>query len=379
MRILQLSKFFPPVRGGIETVAFELTEGLNARGHRTDVLCADLGRTTHVERTHRYTVERAGSWAKLLSTSMSPALAWRMLRLRSRYDVVHVHLPNPMANAALWLARSPARLVLHWHSDIVNQPRALRLYAPLQEWMLRRADAIIATSPAYAEHSPWLAPYQAKVRIVPPGLDPTLFAQDPRRLAEAAAAIRRRYQDRPIVFALGRMAAYKGFDSLVDVARRMQADAQFVVCGAGELLEAHRAQVRAAGIADRIAFVGGLSALDVEAHFAAASVFCLPSRSRAEAFGMVLLEAMAAGLPIVANDIAGSGVGWVNAEGETGFNVPVGDDAAMAAALDRLLADPDLARRMGEAGRRRLEEVFSTSRMIDGTLAVYDEARAPRA
>src|SRR5262249_20789332 len=156
----------------------------------TDVLCADLGPRTRIERTHRYTVERAGSLGKLLSTSMSPALVWRMLRLRARYDVVHVHLPNPMANLALWLARRPAPVVLHLPRDIVTQPRALRLSAPLQGWLLERADAIIATSPAYAEHSTWLAPYQHKVRIVPLGLDPKRFAQDRRRVAEAAEAIR---------------------------------------------------------------------------------------------------------------------------------------------------------------------------------------------
>lgn len=377
VKILQLSKFYPPVRGGIETVALELTEGLNARGMQTDVLCAGLELRTVIERKHDHTVVRAGSLGRLLSTSMSPGLAWRFMGLRSRYDLVHVHLPNPMANLALWLARSPARIVLHWHSDIVNQPRALRLYAPLQDWLLRRADAVIATSPAYAEHSPWLRSYQDKVRIVPLGFEPRRFAQDAQRIAKAAEAVRSRYQGRPIVFALGRMAGYKGFDHLLQVSRRMRHDARIVVCGGGELLEAHREGVHAAGLADRVAFVGELPLADVDAHFAAASVFCLPSQSRAEAFGMVLLEAMAAGLPIVASDIVGSGVGWVNVDGETGYNVPVSDDGAMAAALDRVLADPALARRLGAAGRERLERHFSTTAMLDGTLAVYREIGLP--
>jgi glycosyltransferase involved in cell wall biosynthesis len=127
VKILQLSKFYPPVRGGIETVALELTEGLNARGVQTDVLCAGLEPRTVIERKHAHTVVRAGSLGRLLSTSMSPALAWRFMGARRRYDLVHVHLPNPMANLAMWLARSPARVVLHWHSDIVNPPRALRV------------------------------------------------------------------------------------------------------------------------------------------------------------------------------------------------------------------------------------------------------------
>ncbi len=371
MQILQFSKFYPPVQGGIETVALELTEGLNARGLRTDVLCADLGPRTVVEQRQGYTVERAGSLGKLLSTSMSPALAWRYLRTHARYDVVHVHLPNPMANLALWLARSDARIVVHWHSDIVNQPRALRLYLPLQDWLLRRADAIIATSEAYAAHSPWLRPYLDKVRVVPLGLRAPRPSPDHARIAAAAQAIRQRHGGRPIVFALGRMAVYKGFETLIQAAPMLHRDAQIIVGGGGELLETHRLGVKAAGMGHRIRFVGELAADDVAAHLAAADVFCLPSRSRAEAFGMVLLEAMAASLPIVASDIPGSGVSWVNVEGSTGYNVRVADPRALADAVNALLDDPALAARMGAAGRRRLDEVFTEQQMVERTLAVY--------
>ncbi len=371
LQILQFSKFYPPVQGGIETVALELTEGLNARGLRTDVLCAALGRQTVVEQREGYTVERAGSLGKLLSTSMSPALVARYRRMRARYDVVHVHLPNPMSNLALWLARSDARIVVHWHSDIVNQPRALRLYLPLQEWLLRRADAIVATSAAYAAHSPWLRPHLAKVHVVPLGLRAPLPVPNHERIAEAAAAIRRRHGDRPLVFALGRMAVYKGFETLIEAAPLLHHDAQVIVGGGGELLETHRRGVKVANLGHRIRFIGEMSADDVAAHLAAADVFCLPSHSRAEAFGMVLLEAMAASLPIVASDIRGSGVSWVNVEGETGFNVRVADSRALADAVNALLDDPALAARMGAAGRRRLDQEFSEQRMVDRTLAVY--------
>ena len=374
MQILQFSKFYAPFAGGIESVAQELTVGLNARGFRTDVLCAGLEYETRIERVDGYTVERAGSLGKLLSTSMSPALVSRFMRMRERYDIVHVHLPNPMANLALWLARCPSHIVVHWHSDIVNQPMALRLYAPLQEWLLRRADAIIVTSAAYAEHSPWLRPHMTKVKVVPLGVNRARTEREVRDAEAVARDIRHRHGDRPIVFALGRMTSYKGFETLIESAGLMKHDAQVIVGGGGELLEHHRRQVHLAKLEHRIRFAGEMSADDVHAHMAAADVFCLPSRSRAEAFGVVLLEAMAAGLPIVASDIVGSGVSWVNTDGETGTNVPVGDSAALAQALDSIVGDCALARRMGEAGRCRLEEMFTADQMVENTLTVYREA-----
>ncbi len=373
MKILQFSKFYPPFAGGIESVALELTVGLNARGFRTDVLCAGLELETRIEDADGYTIERAGSLGKLLSTSMSPALIWRFMKMRQRYDIVHVHLPNPMANLALWLAACPSRIVVHWHSDIVNQPRALQFYAPLQEWLLRRADAIIATSATYAEHSHWLRPHLSKVKVVPLGVNPARTERELCNVRDVACKVRHTYGERPLVFALGRMTSYKGFETLIESVGLMKHDVQVVVGGSGELLMHHRRQVHLARLEHRIRFVGEMSPDEVQAHMAAADVFCLPSRTRAEAFGVVLLEAMAAELPIVASDIVGSGVSWVNRDGETGINVPVGDSAAMAHAIDSILSDPAKAQRMGAAGRHRLEAVFTADHMVENTLAVYRE------
>ena len=162
MKALQISKFYPPVMGGIESVAFELTEGLNRRGVETDVLCAHTGPSTLRERSPTgYRIVRAGSLGKLLSTSMSLAMLREARRMCDAYDVIHVQMPDPMAALALWFARPRARIVLHWQSDVINQRRALKLYEPLQTWLLRRADAIIATTPQYAEASPSLRAWKS--------------------------------------------------------------------------------------------------------------------------------------------------------------------------------------------------------------------------
>lgn len=297
-----------------------------------------------------------------------------LARARGCYEVLHVHLPNPMANLALCLVGWPGRVVLHWHSDIVNQQRALRVYEPLQTWLLQRADAIIATSEPYARHSPWLRPWQHKVRVVPLGIDPDRPFGTAADRAVARTALDARLGNAPLVLAIGRMAGYKGFEYLVSAVTHLQPDARVVVIGGGPLLDERRARVRAAGLEHRIEFTGRLSDAEVGAYLERAQVFCMPSVNRAEAFGMVLLEAMAARLPIVATDIPASGVPWVNVHGETGYNVPVADPRALAEALNGLLANPGRARALGEAGRQRLEHHFTANRMVEGTLAVYSSA-----
>ncbi|SHL95507.1 glycosyltransferase [Rhizobacter sp. OV335] len=368
MKILQFSKFYPPVIGGIESVAFELTEGMNKQGVETDVLCAHTGLGTQRERSAAgYRIVRAGSLGKLLSTSMSPALLLETRRMCGDYDVIHVQMPDPMAALALWFARPRAKIVLHWQSDVINQRRALKLYEPLQSWLLRRADAIIATTPPYAEASPALQAWKSKVEVIPLGITPI----DSRGAADKAGALRQRFGGRKIVFSLGRMIYYKGFDVLIDAARLLPADAVVVVGGGGELLQTYRDRVAAEGLAGRIEFVGRIPDEDIPGYFEAASVFCLSSIVRAEAYGVVLLEAMAMGKPIVTTDIPGSGVPWVNQHEVTGLNVPVSDGRAMAAALTRILQDDALAARFGAAGKDRFLTQLTAESMVSRTLSLY--------
>jgi rhamnosyl/mannosyltransferase len=374
MKVLQLCKFFPPVAGGMESVVFELAEGLAGRGVEVDVLCADLGPQTVTERRAAgYRVTRVGSWGRLLATSVAPALFGEFRRARQGCDIVHVHMPDPLAALALWLAPPSARLVVHWHSDVVRQRIGRIFYAPLQRWLLGRADAVIATSAAYAAASPWLRRWAGKTIVVPIGIGDNAG----RRNAAAAEAIRQRFGNRRIVFSLGRMSPYKGFDVLIDAAARLPGHSVVVVGGEGEMFERHRQSVVARGLTDKIVFVGRISDEELPAYFEAAHVFCLASTLRSEAYGVVLVEAMAMGVPVVATDIAGSGVPWVNESGVTGLNVPVGDSKALADALMTIIDDQTLAERFSAAGRRRYLEHFTASAMVDSTLRLYRTLAAP--
>jgi glycosyltransferase involved in cell wall biosynthesis len=368
VRTLQLSKFYPPVMGGIESVVFELTEGMNRLQQRADVLCANLRLKNETEQwPHGYSVTRAASFGRLLSTSMAPAMIRLLARQAAAYDLIHLHLPDPMANLALWLTRPRAKVVIHWHSDIIQQKRALAAYQPLQRWLLERADAIVATSDAYWRASPWLPRFAEKIHPIPIGIQDRHSSTDPRRVAE----LRARFGGRRIVFALGRMVHYKGFDHLVAAAPALPDDTVVVIGGSGPMLPQLRASVAAKGLAHKVFLTGRISSEDIDAYFDAADLFCLPSDSRAEAFGVVLLEAMRAGKPIIASDIPGSGVPWVNVHGTTGLNVPVGDVGALGTAISTVLGNRELARQYGLNARQRYLELFTADKMVDACLRLY--------
>lgn len=368
MKILQLSKFYPPVWGGIEAAAWELSEGLAHMGLQADVLCANQKNLTQETALPAgYCVVRAASLGMCLSTSMAPAMVWQLRRMAAHADLIHVHMPDPMAAAALWWVRPQARVVLHWHSDVVRQRRAMHLYEPLQSWLLSRADAIIATSEAYADASLPLRPWRHKVEVIPIGIS------ENRNLAssEEVAAIRRLYRDRKLVFALGRMTYYKGFDVLIDAAAALPQDCAVLIGGAGEMLNALKSQVAARGLAGKVHLLGAIADENLPNYYEACDVFCQPSTARSEAYGVAIIEAMLMSRPIVATDIEGSGVPWVNVDGETGFNVPVGQAPALATALNRVLGDSALRQRLGACARQRYVREFGAELMTARTAALY--------
>lgn len=375
MKVLQLAKFYPPDHGGIEAVARDLSAGFVGAGLQVQVLCASK-RRAQVDETDALGVRvtRAGSYGLWQSTSMAPGLVRELLRRRREPDIVHVHMPDPLAALAVWVARPPGRVVLHWHSDVVRQRVARHAYEPLQRWLLRRADAVIATSPPYAESSRWLQSVRDKVVVIPIG------APAPREpTARRLARVRQRHAGRRIVFALGRMTYYKGYEVLIEAARRLPDDVVVVVGGGGAELPRYRARAAAAGMAERVLFVGPLSADSVEAYFRLAEVFCMPSTVRAEAYGVAVLEAMARGVPVVSTDIPGSGLGWLQRPGVTGLQVPPADAAALTGALCALLDDAELRRRFGEAGRARWADQLSAETMAAQTIALYRRLLAGRA
>lgn len=367
MKILQLGKFYP-VRGGVEKVAYDLMLGLSARGVDCDMLCAATrgkGRVIPVNAKAR--VICCHTWVKAAATMISPMMIWRLGKVARRYDIIHVHHPDPMACLALLLSGYRGKVVLHWHSDIQKQKTLLRLYLPLQRWLLRRADRVVGTTPVYLAESPFLGGVQGKTRCLPIGVR----AMSPA--PEAVETIRRAYPGKRIVFSLGRLVAYKGYCYLVEAAKYLRDDCVVLIGGTGALREELEAQILREGLRDKVRLLGRVSDEDLPAYYGACDVFCLSSVMKTEAFGIVQIEAMSCGKPVVATRIPHSGVAWVNQHGVSGINVEPRDAKALAQAIDLLTHDETTYRRYSEGAARRYRELFTQERMIDECMKLYTE------
>lgn len=368
MKVLQLGKFFP-VRGGVEKVMWDLTRGLCARGVECRMLCACNEKLTPEQKEDDRLIP-VKAWVKAAATMIAPGMIFTLRRIAPRYDIIHVHHPDPMAALALRLSGFKGRVVLHWHSDILKQQGLLKLYLPLQRWLIRRADLIVGTTPVYVAESPFLQDVQDKVTFLPIGVDGVGFWGGERHAEFDSASAGKK-----TVFSLGRLVGYKGYRYLVEAARYLPEDYEIVIGGKGPLKDELQAQIDAmAGEKGHAAvrLIGPVSDEDLPGWFHGCKLFVLSSVWKTEAFAIVQVEAMSCGKPVVATKIPGSGVSWVNEDGVSGINVPVEDAHALADAILKICSDDEVYAGFCGRARRRYEDNFSYDGMIDGCLKLYD-------
>jgi glycosyltransferase involved in cell wall biosynthesis len=364
LRILHIGKFYPPHRGGMESHLETLCRELAAEAD-VQVIVSNDGRKTVHETVDGVPVTRIGTLATLASASINPGMA-RAIR-QTPADVVHFHHPNPTGVLSYLASGRRGPLVVTYHSDIVRQRVLGAAFGPVLHRFLRGAHAILASSPEYARSSPVLRAHADRVRIVPFGIRAEEYATAD---ADEVARLRALYGPR-VVAAAGRLVYYKGFHYLIRAIAGV--DARLVILGDGPLRGRLQALAEEAGVADRVHFPGSVPSLVPYYH--AADVFALPAVARSEAFGLVQLEAMAAGLPVV-NTRIDSGVPFVSRDGETGITVPPADVGALAGALGLLLDTPALRERYGRAARERVRTEFSLDRMVADTMAACRDAAA---
>jgi glycosyltransferase involved in cell wall biosynthesis len=281
---------------------------------------------------------------------------------RDRADLIHIHLPNPAAVLVYLASNHPGPLVVSYHSDTFRHKLLARAFEPLLKRTLERSQAIIASSQECVDNSPVLARFKTRCHIIPFGIPIKDFDVCD---SDALQKIRERHGKR-IVLAVGRLVYYKGFEYLI---RAMQTvDAKLIIAGDGPLAGALQREIDQSGVAHRVSIIGGVT--DLVPYYHAADVFALPSTTRTEAFGIVQLEAMACGKPVV-NTWLRTGVPSVSLNGITGLTVPPADHGALAAAINLLLDNPELRARYGAAARLRAQSEFSDELMTERTLELY--------
>jgi glycosyltransferase involved in cell wall biosynthesis len=370
-KVLHLGKFYPPDKGGIEAVTAFLARGAAAEGFETTVLC--FGGKSLTELFDQGVTIRRVSAIKIASQPLSLCYFREAVSRANQADIVHVHLPNMLAALAILRIDSGPRVIVHWHSDVIGKRPITYITQVIEKLILKRANKIICTSQAYANASKALQRYHHKIVVIPIGT-PNINSTDANRetlLAQLAPKLAQHVQGRPLVLAVGRLVPYKGFTVLINAAKKLSSEAAIVIVGCGPQEHDLKQQIKKVGVSNRLMLIGSVDDKMLQALFRLTSIFCMPSVERSEAFGVAIIEAMAHSLPIVATNIPGSGVPWVNLHQESGLNVTPGNAEELAKALDTLLSDSTLRQSLGQGSYKRYLENFTEQRSIQATLALY--------
>lgn len=357
MRVLHVGKFYYPVNGGIESINKVVADALKGNSQRE--ICFNTDHKTVKDNVERMPVLRCASSGVVASQPISIRYFVELRKLIKTYDptVIHFHHPNPLVAFYLLLSNpKSAKLIIHWHSDVIAQKFLYRFTKPIETRLLRRAHAIIATSPLYRDFSPCLKDYREKVIVIPCSIDEKKFdltEDEEKKLPE----IKSKYGNRPIVFFIGRHVEYKGIKYLLEAEKLVKNDCVILVAGYGPLTE----ELKNSYKSDRIHWLGRLSDRYLRLYYHAADIFAFPSITRNEAFGVVLVESMYCKSPAVTFTIEGSGVNWVSPHNETSIEVENGNVKQYAEAIDRLIADKEFRNRLADAGKARAQHLFSSS------------------
>jgi glycosyltransferase involved in cell wall biosynthesis len=364
MRILHVYKDYPPIRGGIEHHLQTLATGQAKRGHQVDVVVAARGPRSISSLENGVRVHRCGRIATVRSTPLSPSLI--LTAAQRQADILHLHSPHPPNDLAWLMRRFRPPAIVTYHADIVRQPILAAILRPLTRMALRRAARIIVTSPAMTSGSREVVRNLDRTVVVPLGIPkpPEIAADDPELIS-----ITSRFPQPRVLF-VGCLRHYKGLDHLL--AAMSDLPATLLVAGDGPKAPALKARAVRTGVADKVHFLGEVGEDTLWRLYASADVFVLPSDSRGETFGVVQVEAMAMGVPVISTEL-GTGTSWVNRHGETGLVVPPADPAALAKALRHILDHPETGIQMGRAGRQRARSELLADTMVDRVLEIYCE------
>lgn len=371
MQVLHFGRFYGGNSGGIEQHVSQLLGGLSASIH-VDNLVANDRFSAETLSTGNYRIYKVPSLGIMASTAICPTMPFKARQLNHihHYDIIHLHLPDPMSHISSLLLTKNVKLVLTWHSDIIRQQHLFKLYRPFINRLIARADAIIAATPAHFSSSSQLDACSdpSKKHVIPYGMDFSPY--------KTAAAIQKgeklkaQYGNCPLVFALGRHVTYKGFEYLIRAMQNVTPKARLILGGTGPLSDSLRTLTTSLNLTDRIVFTGRIADADLPAYYHACDLFCLPSISPNEAFGLVQLEAMICRKPVICCELH-NGVNYVNPHNATGLTVPPENAEALADAINRILQDNSLHTRLANAAYQRASEKFSLATMCKKTLAVY--------
>lgn len=359
MKILHVGKFYHPYVGGIETVLQNLAEGLVERSHRVTVYCSNTNTEFKVGTINGVDVVRAPTYGHFASQPLTFGLHRLIVENSYKFDLINIHSPNPLVELSVLGLNDKVPVVVTYHSDIVRQKFLKNFYNPIQHQVLTRANGIVAASPQLVKYSEVLSHFQTKCRVIPFGLPKATFTPT-SSLKEKAD---------PYILFVGRLVSYKGLEVLLQA--MTEVSAKLLIVGEGPLKKNLQNHIQKLGLHEKVQLMGRVEDQNtLMSLMQGCELFVLPSITTAEAFGMVLLEAMACGKPIVSTKLE-SGVSFVNEHGVTGYQVPPQNPVELAQAITKILANPLQKEMMGRASRERFDKYFTREAMVKSYEDLY--------
>ncbi len=379
-RICHLSKYYPPMRGGIETHVQTLARAQADLGVEVDVFCVNgfdqrgepslRTKTIEEEMDGNVRVTRFGRLLSCARFDLCPELHKGIDKLVNESNtIIHLHTPNPTMLIALLMFGQRVPIIITHHSDIIKQQILKYALRPIEYIIYSQASQILATSSQYIEGSKFLGHYKNKLDSLPLGLDCSKYMRPDKASLNYAESLKQKY-DTPIWLIVGRIVYYKAIHIAIEALKLVPGT--LIIIGTGSLETELKEQASQLGLEDRIVWHGKASEQELIGAYHAATALWFPSNVRSEGFGLVQLEAMASGCPAINANISCSGVPWVSRHEQEGLTVPINDSTAFAKAAERILYEPGLRHRLAQASRKRALD-FDHINMAKQSLEIYQK------
>lgn len=369
-KILHISKYYYPFSGGTEQIARDVVLALKGE-YEQKVIAFNDGKEDKLDIVDGIEVTKCGCFTKIAAQSLSVSYGKHLHKVMKEFnpDIVVSHYPNPFVTALLLreLKNTKAKLVVYWHLDIVRQKYLKLLFAPQNRSLLARADKVIATSPNYIEGSKWLQSVKEKCIVVPNCINVERMTITPE-IEKRAAEIRKENKDKTICVAVGRHTEYKGFTYLVQASKLLDDKFRIFITGKGELTEKLHEEAKGD---TKITFTGRIDDVELKALILASDIFCFPSITKNEAFGLSLAEGMYYKKPAVTFTIPGSGVNYVSLDKVTGIEVENRNVEKYADAMRILSKNKELRLKYGKAGKERVENNFLSTQFCNNIKELF--------
>lgn len=364
INILQVSRYYSPHTGGIETVVKAIAEGLPERYRTISLSCSESVKST-LEYKNRIAVYRSGSFRSIFGLPLSPKFITDFISLSKSSDIVHLHMPFPLGDIALRLSGYQGKVVLWWHSDVVRQKHMMLFYKPWLRYVLERADRIIVCTPGNIDSSDYLKYYRSKCTVIPFGLDETFIneGKEAARLYKPGSTVK-------FLF-VGRLVYYKGCEVLLSAFSNIT-QAELTIIGTGSHETRLKKQAENLKLKERVHFLGQVEADELKKQLSQCDVLVLPSTKKSESYGIVQLEAMAYGKPVINTNLPG-GVPCVSLDGQTGLTVEPGSVKQLESALRYMIFHPDERLLMSKRALLRIETNFQLKNTLERLQSCYEE------